>query len=95
MGAQYAFPQMKARPRLRLGAWYDPDHSVQFAPSQGNTLPADRLFDELMVASLARGGSHAHISGGVGLTLSSHIELNGGVDVASGQFRGSTSLIVR
>ena len=47
-------PRLKGRPRFRLGVWYDPDHSVQFEPLAGPTAPVDRLFDERMVASLAR-----------------------------------------
>jgi hypothetical protein len=94
VGAQYAVPALNWRPRFRVGTWYDPDHSVQFTPSQGATLPADRLFDERMTASLSRDASRLHVTTGVGLTLAPHIDLNGGIDVTRQQFRGSTSLIV-
>lgn len=94
-GLQYALPTWKGRPRLRGGIWLDPDHTIKFTPLAGGGASQDRIFDERLSVALSNGKSHLHGTTGVGLTLTPHAELNAGIDVASDQFRFSTSFIIR
>ncbi|MEQ1908947.1 MAG: hypothetical protein ABMA15_08990 [Vicinamibacterales bacterium] len=93
-GIQYALPALKGRPRLRAGMWRDPDHTIKFTPLVGGG-SADRIFDERFLVALSNGGTRLHGTAGVGLTFSPHAEWNTGIDVASQQFRFSTSFIIR
>ena len=93
-GIQYALPALKGRPRLRVGLWRDPDHTIKFTPLAGGG-SADRIFDERFLAALSKGKTRLHGTGGVGLTFTPHTEWNAGIDVASEQFRFSTSFIIR
>lgn len=95
IGAQYAFRRARFVPRLRVGVWFDPDHSVQFRPVKAPDTRLDRLFDERLATALSRGESQVHMAAGIGVTMARRIELNIGADFTSSQRRLSTSLIVR
>jgi long-chain fatty acid transport protein len=95
LGAQYLAFQWKWAPKFRLGAWYDPNHSVRFRPAATPTTAFDRTFDELLRTSLSKGENRVHATGGLGLSLTPRLEWNAGVDIASGSYIISTSLILR
>jgi len=95
VGVQLAKPGWSYSPRFRAGIWYDPDHSVKFTPSASSVTALDRLFDERLGAALSTGKNQVHVTGGVGLTFGSHLELNAGLDLASTTRIFSTSLIVK
>jgi long-subunit fatty acid transport protein len=80
--------------RLRAGAWYDPDHSVKFAPVIPATTPLDRVRYEWVAAGLSNGKSQVHATGGLGMTLSDRIELNVGVDLSSRHQLAAASFIL-
>jgi long-chain fatty acid transport protein len=95
VSAQYAVLRDNRSPvRLRVGLWFDPDHSLNYEPVRPPITVDDRLFDERMGTILAQGGSQTHITGGVGLNFTRRLEFNAGIDVASRQRLLSTSLIV-
>jgi len=95
VGAQYAVRRQRGAPiRLRGGTWYDPDHSVHFAPVMTPTTVVDRLFDERLSVALSRGQGQVHATGGIGLTLRPRFEFNAGFDVTSKNRLFSTSFIV-
>ncbi|MEO7192404.1 MAG: hypothetical protein ABI051_15230 [Vicinamibacterales bacterium] len=95
VSAQYALRWRQHPPiRLRAGVWYDPDHSVHFAPAVQPVTATDKLFDERLSTALSTGRSQAHVAGGVGFTVSRQLELNAAVDVAPRNHVFSTSLIV-
>jgi hypothetical protein len=93
-GVQYTVREWSGLPRFRAGAWFDPDHSVQFMPGAGLTAN-DRLFDERLSMALSTGKNQVHVTGGVGLTLGSHVEFNAAFDLASTTRTFSSSLILR
>lgn len=95
VGLQYAIETMRWIPQLRLGGWLDPDHSVAFIPGQPADHPALRLRDEKLAVALSTGRRRAHVSGGVGFTVSPDLEWNIGVDVAADTVILSTSAIFR
>ena len=94
-GIQYLAIDTRGTPRLRAGAWFDPDHSVHYHPTQPPASPADAVFDERLATALSTGRSQVHWTGGIGLTLGSHLELNAAADIAPRNKLFSTSLIVR
>jgi long-subunit fatty acid transport protein len=95
VSGQYALLRQSGSPvRLRVGVWYDPDHSVQFDATRIPTTAFDRLFDERLEIALSEGSSQTHVTGGVGFSITPRLEFNAGVDVASRQRLLSTSLIV-
>ena len=49
-GAQYLLP-IKTRPALRAGAWFDPDHSVHYAPTPANDLTRRARRGQLLLGS--------------------------------------------
>ncbi len=92
---QYPLRRQNGPPvRLRVGTWYDPDHSVQFEPAEAPVTVRDRLFDELFSSALSKGTAQVHLTGGVGLTLTPRLEVNAGVDLASRLRLVSMSLIL-
>jgi hypothetical protein len=95
VGVQYAMPRLRAVPRLRAGAWFDPDHSVKFSPQQPSTSVPALLYDERVSTALSKGKGQVHVTGGVGLTLHRRVELNAATDISPRQVRVSTSVIVR
>src|SRR5258707_124108 len=55
---QYPWRRQRGVPiRLRVGTWYDPDHSVKFDPAEAPQTVSDRLFDERLRIALSKGGS--------------------------------------
>ncbi|MGE3472205.1 MAG: OmpP1/FadL family transporter [Vicinamibacterales bacterium] len=95
VGGQYLALAWRWAPKFRLGAWYDPNHSVTFEPT-GTPPDADqRTFDERLGVALSKGRRRVHATGGLGLSFSPRVEWNVGVDVASGRYVVSTSIILR
>ena len=94
-GVQYAVTRWRGIPRFRAGAWFDPDHSIHYAPPGPALNANDRLADELFSTALSKGANHVHITGGVGLTFSPHLEFNAAFDAAPTTRIFSSSLILR
>lgn len=91
---QYAWRRAQGPPvRLRVGAWYDPKHSVQFDPAPASNA-AQRTLNETIGAGLSQGSSQVHATGGFGWTVAPQFELNVGTDLAKRTKTLSTSLIV-
>lgn len=95
VGVEVAKPEMRWVPRFRAGLWFDPDHSVKFSPVVPSETPTDRFFDERLSTALSKGQDQFHVTGGIGLKLSDHLELNGGVDLSPTSRLYSVSVIVR
>lgn len=94
-GVQYPWRRSSGPPiRLRAGTWFDPDHSVKFAPVTAPQTAVDRLFDERLDVALSKGKGQLHVTGGVGATLTPRLEFNAGIDYASRTQLLSMSLIV-
>ena len=92
-GVQYAVPRWRGVPRFRAGLWFDPDHSVHFAPDPAH--PTDALFDERLTTALSKGRNQVHGTGGLGLTLGGRLELNAAFDLSPTTRIFSSSLILR
>lgn len=95
VGAQYVALAWRGAPKFRAGAWYDPDHSVEFRPQAAPVTRDARLFDERLQAALSSGEGRVHVTAGVGFSISSQVELNVAADLASRSRVFSTSLILR
>ena len=95
VGGQYLALGWRWAPKFRLGAWYDPNHSVRFRPSTPPTTASDRTFDERLGVALSKGENRVHGTGGIGLSISPRVEWNAGLDIAAGSYIVSTSIILR
>jgi long-subunit fatty acid transport protein len=96
VGAQYALRRQSAPPiRLRVGSWYDPDHSVKFRPAEEPDTASERLRDERLRVALSKGSGQVHVTGGVGWTLAPRLEFNAGADFSARARLVSASVIVR
>jgi long-subunit fatty acid transport protein len=89
--AEYTFGWLAPhQPSLRLGAWYDPTHSVHYATDLSNSDTDIRLR-----AIFPPGESLWHFSIGTGLPLSDDYEVNVGADFTKGRHYVSASLVAR
>jgi long-subunit fatty acid transport protein len=88
--AEYTFTALPRQPSLRLGAWYDPSHSVHYASNFSNSDDDIRLR-----AIFPANESLWHFSIGAGVPLSDDYEFNAGADFTKGRRYVSTSIIAR
>ena len=89
-GLEYVFTNVARTPAVRVGAWYDPRHTVRYTPSAQRTLN-----DELFSAYLPRGRNLVHATAGAGVAISSRLEMNAAFDYSSRTRTGSASVVVR
>jgi long-chain fatty acid transport protein len=88
-GFEYTFPALRGAPRLRIGAWRDPDHSVRYDPgSTGHPL------DERFAAYLPARGPRWHTTFGGGFSFG-RVEVNGAADLARDTRTISISSVLR
>jgi long-subunit fatty acid transport protein len=78
------------RPAIRAGFWFDPDHSVHFAPTPANDLP-----DERFAASLSSGRDLWHYTFGTMVSVHPRLDISVGVDHSSRSTLVSTSANIR
>jgi len=89
-GIEYVFGS-KLSPALRFGAWYDPAHGIRFERS--NLI--NPFFSDLFSAALSGGQDLVHYTGGAGLSLNRHLEMNVAGDFTTRNRLVSASAIVR
>jgi long-chain fatty acid transport protein len=88
LGAEYLAP-VKGRPAIRLGIWFDPDHSVHYAPT-----PANDLLDERVGIALSSGRDLWHYTGGTMLAVHPRMDISAGIDWSTQATRVSASAII-
>lgn len=89
LGAEYLVP-VKGRPAIRLGVWFDPDHSVHFTPT-----PANDFLDERIAFALSSGRDLWHYTGGTMVAVHPRMDISAGIDWSEQSTRVSASAIVR
>lgn len=89
-GVEYVFTNVSKNPAIRFGAWFDPDHSVQFKKSSAND-----SFDERLSVALSQGKDLVHYTFGGGVPFSDRFEVNGAADLTSRTRVFSGSVVVR
>ena len=89
-GIEYLFLQAAKPFALRGGAWWDPDHSIRYEPTEAND-PTDKLY----TATLPGGDDVVHITVGGGIVLSTNVELNAGADWSKRTAAVTASAVVR
>ena len=89
VGAEYLLP-VAGRPAIRAGFWYDPDHSVHYAPTGAND-----LLDERLNATLSTGRDLWHYTLGTMVAVHSRVDLSAAVDHSARSTVVSTSAIIR
>jgi long-chain fatty acid transport protein len=88
-GAEYILP-FGISPAVRAGVWFDPDHSVHFAPTAAND-----LLDERIAASLSSGRDLWHYTAGASVAVHPRVELSVGADHSARSLMVSSSVIFR
>ena len=89
-GFEYALVRVSGTPALRAGYWFDPAHSVTFAPRT----PPD-FTDERLAAYLPGTDGLSHVTFGLGVTFGSKFEMNGAADLSSRRNFYSVSAVAR
>jgi|SRR6185503_8229200 len=89
VGAEYLLP-FKGRPAIRGGFWFDPDHSVHYAPTGAND-----LLDERLGITLSTGRDLWHYTLGTMVAVHSRVDLSAAVDHSARSTVVSTSAIIR
>ena len=89
VGAEYLLP-FAGRPAIRGGFWFDPDHSVHYAPTGAND-----LLDERLGATLSTGRDLWHYTLGTMVAVHSRVDLSAAVDHSARSTVVSTSAIIR
>jgi len=87
-GFEYVF-SARGAPSVRVGTWYDPDHSVRYESSTSD------LTDERFKAYLPGGEDQTHFTFGAGVAPSNRFEINFGGDLASNTRIFSVSIVAR
>jgi long-chain fatty acid transport protein len=75
-GVEYVLSKVPKTPALRVGAWYDPGHSIAYVQTA-----AHDLLDERFAAYLPAPESRTHLTFGAGLPISPRLEFNVGADL--------------
>jgi len=94
LGGQYTLERLRFVPKIRVGVWSDPNHTVRFRSNPALTFVTDRLKDELLRTALSTGERVTHVTAGIGLALGSRLAWNLGADVAPRSTVVSSSVIV-
>jgi hypothetical protein len=90
VGTEYTFVGVAKSLSIRAGAWFDPDHAIQYQ-SDGSGSDSDTRFK----AVFPGGSSVWHYCAGFGLPLSRSFEVNVGSDFTSQRRYISASLVAR
>jgi long-chain fatty acid transport protein len=88
VGAEYLVP-VAGRPGIRAGAWFDPDHSVHYRPTDAND-----LLDERIAAYLSSGRDLWHYTFGTMIAVHPRLDLSAAVDRSSRSLVLSTSVVL-
>jgi len=91
IGFEYVFVSLPLTPALRAGYWWDPAHSISYAPHD----PPDNATDERFAAYLPPGAGLSHYTFGGGIPATRHFEINGAADLSSRRKFYSISAVVR
>jgi len=89
-GVEYVFTSISHTPSVRAGAWYDPNHTVQYN-SDGSGTP-----DDVLLRAIFPGGDNlVHYCFGFGVPVSPQFEFNVGADLSKQRQYVSASLVAR
>jgi hypothetical protein len=90
-GADFVFAETPVTPSARGGIWWAPDHSVRYL----STSTSPSTFDAYVAAQLPGQPGRVHATGGLGLSVSKKLEINGAVDWSRDLVFLTASVVVR
>jgi len=76
-GAEYFLPIRERFLALRIGGYYEPEHSIRFTGTTGNAL-LDAIYKEFSPGNDAQ----THITGGLGLVVNDHFQIDTAANIA-------------
>lgn len=71
LGMEYIFADMKYPVALRLGTWYEENHTLRFQGEVGNGTSEEDLASQLQAVVFSTGDDEMHYSAGLGVVFSS------------------------
>jgi hypothetical protein len=89
LGVEYLVP-VPGRPAIRGGVWFDPDHSVHYAPTE-----AYDFLDERIAVSLSSGRDLWHYTAGTMISVHPRVDISVALDRSSRSTVVSTSASIR
>ena len=96
LGLQYVVPLGTNVMALRAGAWRDPDHRIRFTPQVLPTDNAQTALGKAAEGALFRAGKNEyHYTGGIGIVLGEHFQLDAAADFATSVKTGALSAVFR
>jgi long-chain fatty acid transport protein len=96
LGLQYAIPLGTNVLALRAGAWRDPDHRIRFTQQVLPTDDADTAAAKAGELLLFRAGKNEyHYTGGIGLALGEHFQIDAAADIVNSVRTGAVSAVIR
>ncbi len=90
VGAEYILPLGERFLALRAGVYNDPDHTIRFTGTTGNP-----SVDLLGKALFPGGDDQIHVTGGVGLVVNNHFQIDSAADIADKHTQFSLSAVYR
>jgi hypothetical protein len=88
VGAEYSFWHLPTSPALRIGVWYDPDHSIRFKANP-------RSWYRNLEAFYTGRKDRWHFCFGGGIVIRNRIQIDVGVDLSDGRDAASLSAVFR
>ncbi len=92
LGAEYILWNHKPSPAIRIGAWFDPDHSLRFEAAPGRE---DNATARLTAASFPRGKDYVHFTAGFGLIFNQQFQVDVAADFSGLKNTASLSAVFR
>jgi long-chain fatty acid transport protein len=91
-GLEYAIaPRRRLAPVVRVGGWFEPDHSVRYE----HLSPYDPLTDEVLLFVLHPRDGRLHLTAGVGVDIAPRLQVNGALDFSPSRRTISMSATMR
>jgi long-chain fatty acid transport protein len=93
LGIEYVLTRLKYPLALRVGGWWDPDHRIRFKGTADPAKDANEGAPDFL--TFRPGKDEAHVSGGLGLVIGEHFQLDAAYDYSKFISIASLSGVVR
>ena len=95
LGAEYVLTLGEKLLALRLGGYYEPDHTIRFTGTTAGKAADPAYSDAVQKALFPGGDAQFHVTGGVGLVVNEHFQLDTAANVADKNKQFSVSAVYR
>ena len=101
LGMEYTLEIGERLLALRLGGYYEPDHTIRFTGTTANQVSGSyaeawaNFYDDIFQYLFPGGDDQYHITGGVGLAVSQHFQIDTAANIADMNKQFSVSAVYR